>query len=193
MEARGQEAGRSVSRKQWNRLLEIDARSSQVEPRGVPNLPRRLLGALKFAFGSTCSSKLGCHGPFGQPLGHSEGPSWRSWASSWSSRESFWRLGGLFWVPRASILRVLARPMASFFGFGIDFAENMKTIEKPRFYYGFSMISEVRKASKSMTNLKKSSPECLETLKNRLRWTGLAGLAAQVANVGPMGAQWRAQ
>ena len=66
----------------------------------------------------------------------------------------------------------------------------MKTIEKPRFSYGFSMISGVRRASKSTKNLKKSSPECLGTLKNWLRWAGLAGLAAQVANVGPMGAQW---
>ena len=50
------------------------------------------------------------------------------------------------------------------------------------------MISGVRRASKSMKNLKKSSPECLGTFKNWLRWAGLAGLAAQVANVGPMGA-----
>ena len=45
--------------------------------------------------------------------------------------------------------------------------------------------------TKLMKNIEKSSPESFGTPKNRQRWAGLAGLAAQVANVGPMGAQWR--
>ena len=43
--------------------------------------------------------------------------------------------------------------------------------------------------TKLMKNIQKLSPESLGTPKNRQRWAGLAGLAAQVANVGPMGAQ----
>ena len=94
---------------------------------------------------------------------------------------------------QAAILRAPGRPMATFFRFGSDFAENMKIIEKPRFSYGFSMISGVRRASKSMKNLKKSSPECLGTPKNQPGWAGLSGLAAQVANMGQMGGQWTPQ
>ena len=45
--------------------------------------------------------------------------------------------------------------------------------------------------SKLMKNIEKSSPESLGTPKNWQRWAGSAGMAAQVANVGPMGAQWR--
>ena len=44
--------------------------------------------------------------------------------------------------------------------------------------------------AKLMTNLEKSSPESFGTAKKRQRW---AGLAAQVANVGPMVAQWGPQ
>ena len=68
----------------------------------------------------------------------------------------------------------------------------MKTIEKPRFSYGFSVISKVWRVSKSMKNAKKSSPECFGTPKNRAGWAGLARWAAQVAIAGPMGAQWGA-
>ena len=45
--------------------------------------------------------------------------------------------------------------------------------------------------TKLMKNIEKSSPESLGTPKNRQRWAGSAGMAAQVANVGSMGAQWR--
>ena len=45
--------------------------------------------------------------------------------------------------------------------------------------------------TKLMKNIEKSIPESLGTPKNRQRWAGSAGMAAQVANVGPMGAQWR--
>ena len=94
-------------------------------------------------------------------------------------------------MPRASILRALANPMATFFCSGSDFGENTEIIQKPRFSYGFSMISGDRRASKSLKNLKKSTPECLGRPKSRPGWAGLARLAAQVANVGPMGVQWR--
>jgi len=45
--------------------------------------------------------------------------------------------------------------------------------------------------TKLMKNIEKSSPESLGISKNRQRWAGSAGMAAQMANVGPMGAQWR--
>ena len=45
--------------------------------------------------------------------------------------------------------------------------------------------------TKLMKNIEKSSPESLGIPKNQQRWAGSAGIAAQVANVGPMGAQWR--
>ena len=45
--------------------------------------------------------------------------------------------------------------------------------------------------TKLMKNIEKSSPESLGIPKNRQRWAGSAGMAAQVANVGPMGVQWR--
>ena len=44
--------------------------------------------------------------------------------------------------------------------------------------------------TKLMKNIEKSSPESLGIPKNQQRWAGSAGMAAQVANVGPMGAQW---
>ena len=47
--------------------------------------------------------------------------------------------------------------------------------------------------AKFMKNLEKLSPEGLGPPKNRQRWAGLAGLAAQVANVGPMGVQMGVQ
>ena len=84
-------------------------------------------------------------------------------------------------------------PHGHFFGCGSDFAENTKIMQKPRFSFGFSMISGAWRASKAMKNLKKSSPECLGTLKNRPGWAGLSGLAAQVANMGQMGGQWTPQ
>ena len=40
-----------------------------------------------------------------------------------------------------------------------------------------------------MKNLNTSIPDCLGTPENRPGWAGLAGLAAQVANVGSMEAQ----
>ena len=49
------------------------------------------------------------------------------------------------------------------------------------------MISAARMVSKSMKNREKSSLECFGTPKSRQRSAGLAGLAARVANVGPMG------
>ena len=52
------------------------------------------------------------------------------------------------------------------------------------------MISKVWRVSKSMKNVKKSSPECFGMPKDRAGWAGLARWAAQVANVDPMGAQW---
>ena len=45
--------------------------------------------------------------------------------------------------------------------------------------------------TKLMENIEKLSPESFGTPKNRQRRAGSAGMAAQVANVGPMGAQWR--
>ena len=45
--------------------------------------------------------------------------------------------------------------------------------------------------TKLMKNIEKSSPESLGIPKNRQRRAGSAGMAAQVANVGPMGVQWR--
>ena len=45
--------------------------------------------------------------------------------------------------------------------------------------------------TKLMKNIEKSSPESLGIQKNQQRWAGSAGMAAQVANVGQMGAQWR--
>ena len=63
-------------------------------------------------------------------------------------------------------------------------------MQKPRFFHGFSMISRVRRESKSLKILKKWSPECFGTPKNRQGWAELAGSAAQVANVGSMGAQF---
>ena len=89
-------------------------------------------------------------------------------------------------MPQASVLRVPGHPVAAFCRFCSNSAEYMKTIEKPRFSYGFSMISGVRRASKSMKNLKKSSPECFGTPENRPGWAGLAGeVAAELANGGP--------
>ena len=41
-----------------------------------------------------------------------------------------------------------------------------------------------------MKNDKKSKPECHGTPNNRAGWAGLARWAAQVAIVGPIGAQW---
>ena len=157
---------------------------------GAPVPPKATPEVLKFAFGSTLSSKLGCPGPSGQPSGHSEGSSWHSWASSWSSRKSFWCLGARLGSPQVSILRIPARPMAIFLGFGRDFAQNVEIIQKPWFSHGFSMISGLGRTSKSMKNMKKSSPESFGPPKNRQRRAGSAGMAAQVASVGPMGAQW---
>ena len=45
--------------------------------------------------------------------------------------------------------------------------------------------------TKLMKNIQKLSPESVGTPKNRQRWAELPRLAAQVANVGPMGVQWR--
>ena len=45
--------------------------------------------------------------------------------------------------------------------------------------------------TKLMKNIENSSLESLGTPKNQHRWAGSAGMAAQVANVSPMGAQWR--
>ena len=92
---------------EWNRVrgmerneifgskLMLDAPKGQ--SRSLQDQSQRLAGTLKFAFGSTSSSKLGYDGPSGQPLGHSEGPSWRSWASSWSPP-------GIILVPREAVL-----------------------------------------------------------------------------------------
>ena len=44
--------------------------------------------------------------------------------------------------------------------------------------------------TKLMKNIEKSSPESFGIPKNRQRWAGSSGMAAQVANVGPMGVQW---
>ena len=82
--------------------------------------------------------------------------------------------------------------MAAFSRFLIKFAKFKKTMEKPRFSYGFSMISRVRRVSKLMKNMKKLSPECFGAPKNSAGWAGLARLAAQVANMGQMGGQWTA-
>ena len=109
----------------------------------------------------------------------------------WSPGESIWCPGEPFYVAQASILRVPGHLMAAFCRFCIKIAELLKTIEKRRFSNGFLMISGVRRASKSMKNMKKLIAECLGTPKSRQRSAGLAGLAAQVDNAGPMGAQWK--
>ena len=58
-----------------------------------------------------------------------------------------------------------------------------------RFSFGFSLFSGVGGASKSMKNLKKSSPECFGTRENRPGWAGFDGLdgevAVELANGGP--------
>ena len=132
-------------------------------------------------------------GPAGHPFRRSEGLSRRSCVPIWSSGGLFRCPNVPFWVPKASILRVPGRPEAVFCRFCSKFAEFMETIEKPRFSDGFSMISKGQRVSKSRTNLKKSSPECLGTPKNRAGWAGLARWVTQVAIVGPIGAQWGAQ
>ena len=75
-------------------------------------------------------------------------------------------------------------PEAAFYPFCSNLAEFMKTIEKLRFSYGFSRISSVRKVSTSIKNVKKSSPECLGTPKNRTGWAGSTRWAAQMAIMG---------
>ena len=56
----------------------------------------------------------------------------------------------------------------------------------------FFMISMVWRVSKSMTHVKKSSPECFGTPKNQAGWAGLARCAVHVAIVSPMEFQWGA-
>ena len=67
----------------WNEIVcsKLMLDRPTLEPRALQNQPPRLPGVFKFAFGIILSSKLSCHGSSGQPLGHSGGPSWRSWAS----------------------------------------------------------------------------------------------------------------
>ena len=170
-------------------MFKIDARSSQIgtpgPPKSVPEAPR----GTQIRFWEHLEQQVGLPWPIWAAIGTLGGPIWAFLGLNLELRGFICWPDGPFWVPRASILRFPGHPEAAFCQFYSKFAKFMKTIEKPRFSYGFSMISGVRRASKSTKNLKKSSPECLGTLKNRLRWAGLAGLAAQVANVGPMGAQ----
>ena len=106
---------------EWNRMG-----WSRIPP-GLQNHSWRLPGTLKFVFGNILGSKMGRYGPSGQPSGHSDDPCRFCRASSLYSREAFWHLGELYWTPWASILRVPARPTATFFRSGCDSAKNMKT------------------------------------------------------------------
>ena len=130
---------------EWNEIIYFKLMQDppKSEPWGFQNASRRLPWALKFAFGSTWNCKLGCHGPSGLPLGHSERPSWGSWPSIRIAGGPFWYPGRPFWVPQASILKVLGHPVAAFCRFCIKIAKFMKTIEKPRFLHGFLMISRI--------------------------------------------------
>ena len=80
-----------------------------------------------------------------------------------------------------SIFSILMRPKTTKLGFGSNFAENIKIVQKPKFSYGFSLFSGIWRTSKSMKNHKKSTLECFGTPENHPGWEGLAGLARSVA------------
>ena len=54
-------------------------------------------------------------------------------------------------------------------------------MQKPRFSNGFSMISRVRRAAKSLNNQKKSNPECLGTPRYCPGRAGLIKTGSEVA------------
>ena len=122
----------------WNEIFcsKLMLDPPKQEPRGLQNQSRRPPGALKFAFGSTWSSKLACHGPFGQPLGRSEGPSGRSWASIWISGDSFVGPMGRFGCPGHPFGDSRGTPRQHF----VNFTAHLQNSRKPLKNVGFPMV-----------------------------------------------------